>query len=159
MGTPSDEAPAVGHDGAERRVQPRHGVDPGDQRGEPRGREIEEADVVFTQVDPAASGISRGRLEPGTKPAGWAGVDRKPDHPHCGLELGVVESAVAVYDHDDLAGEEVLLTQKGTDHVAGEPRPTVRQHDSRHCRRWSVLHLAGGFRPAFGTHRAFTRLG
>ena len=37
----------------------------------------------------------------GTEPGGGPEVLLQPDHLHGGLELGIVESATAVDDHDD----------------------------------------------------------
>ena len=160
VGAPPHEAPAVGHDGTDRRMRGGQAVDPGHEVGHPRRGQVEQADVVLAEVDPPARRVADGRLESGPEAAGRTGVDGQPDHPHRGLEVRVVESALAV-DHDHHAtGVEPFVLEQRADDVAGQARPAVGQdHGGDRVRRPVRRPVDRRADRRAGAHRAVTGLG
>jgi hypothetical protein len=160
VGAPADEAPAVGHDGAHRRVDRGQSLDPGDQVGQARGGQVEQADVVLAEVDPLAARVGGGRLEPGPEPAGRSRIDRKPHHAHGGLEVRVVEPALAVDDDHDVVRPQPLAPEQRPHDVTGQPGTSVRQHHGGHGAWWPGGRVwRGRVGTLVGTHGAVTRLG
>ena len=101
-----DEDPAEGDHGSHPVLAAR--LDPGQQPGHPRCRQVQEHHVVLAQVGPSRGGIGERLEQAAPKSTGGADVRGQAHHAHALLELGVVEPSLAVDHHDDALGREAL---------------------------------------------------
>ena len=102
---------------------------PTKQPSHPWGREMQQRHVVLAHVGPHRRGIDECLLQCLAETAGRAEVLRQPDHSDRLLEPGIIQTAVAVYDHDDLAGRKALVVDQRPDGLGRQSRAHVGEDD------------------------------